>query len=533
MSAFSTEPGSPDLSTATATAMPADTTMPGAYALAAQQPGTCAIIGPRGDRVTFGELGQRVNRLANALAGLGLRPGDTVASVQRNGIPHFEVMLAGMQTGLFVVPVNTHLTPAEARYIISDSGAKAVIASHDLAAALEPVLDSLPGHRFAVSGDVPGWGGYAALRDSGSPEPPAERVAGSVMLYTSGTSGRPKGVRRNVPPVAPELVVNGMLPFLARFGFRPYAGVHLVCAPLYHSAPLIFSLSLLHMGHIIVVHERFDAAAVLAAIEEHRVTSSQMVPTHVHRLLGLPAEVKAARDTSSLEIVLVAGAPFPVHEKQEFLDWLGPVVWEYLAATEGVASIVSPQEAIEHPGTVGRPRPGMVVLLDDDGHEVPVGEAGTIWFQTGFARFEYHGDPDKTASAVREDGFATVGDIGRLDSDGYLYLLDRRSDLIISGGVNVYPAEVEQRLLTHPAVADAAVIGVGDPDRGVTVAAVVELRDGYEASDGLAADLDKHCKAELAGQKCPRRYEFRAQLPRTPTGKLLRRELRELYAPGG
>ena len=392
---------------------------------------------------------------------------------------------------------------------------------------------ALPEHRFAAGGAVSGWADYAALRESGAPEPPAERIAGSVMGYTSGTSGRPKGVRRNVPPVEPELVINGILPFLARFGFRPYAGVHLVCAPLYHAAPLTFSLNLLHMGHTLVVHERFDAAAALAAIEEHRVTSTQIVPTHVHRLLSLPAEVKAACDASSLEIVLVAGAPFPVHEKRELLDWLGPVVWEYLAATEGVSSIVSPQEAIEHPGTVGHPVPGMVVLLDDDGNEVPPGEAGTIWFQTGLARFEYHGDPEKTAKAVREDGLATVGDIGRLDSEGYLYLLDRRSDLIISGGVNVYPAEVEQRLLTHPSVADAAVVGLPDPDWGAAVTAIVELRDGYEGSDALAADLDEHCTAELARQKCPRRYEFRAELPRTPTGKLLRRKLRELYIPGG
>ena len=519
MSVSSAEPGSPDDG--------APTPMPGTYALAAQQPDTWAIIGPQGERVTFGELGQTVNRLSHALVGLGLKPGDAVATMQRNGLSHFEVVLACTQVGLIVVPVNTHLTPAEASYIIGDSGAKAVFATHDLAALLAPVRDDLPEHLFSVGGSVPGWADYATLVASGSPAPPAVRVAGMVMLYTSGTSGRPKGVRRNIPPVEPELVINGLLPFLTRFGFRAYEGVHLVCAPLYHSAPLTFSLNLLHMGHTLVVHERFDAAAVLAAITEHRVTSTQIVPTHVHRLLGLPPEVKAAHDTSSLEIVLVAGAPFPVHEKQALLDWLGPVVWEYLAATEGVSSIVSPQEAIEHPGTVGRPVPGMVVLLVVDGKEVPAGEAGTIWFQTGLARFEYHGDPEKTANAVRQDGLATVGDIGRLDSDGYLYLLDRRSDLIISGGVNVYPAEVEQRLLTHPGVADAAVIGLPDPDWGARVTAIVELRDGYQGSDELAADLDRHCKAELAAQKCPRRYDFRAELPRTPTGKLLRRKLRE------
>jgi long-chain acyl-CoA synthetase len=347
-------------------------------------------------------------------------------------------------------------------------------------------------------------------------------------------------VQRALWPVGPEVAASGMLPFLQRFGFRSGAGVHLVCAPLYHSAPQTFSLNLLHMGHTVVILEKFDAEAVLSAIAGHQVTSTQLVPTHVHRLLALPPG-KRAVDTSSLETVLVAGSPFPVHEKKAALDWLGPVVWEYLAATEGVCSVVSPQEAIERPGTVGQPAPGMVLLLDDDGNAVSAGEPGAIWFQTGLARFEYHGDPGKTAQSVREDGFATVGDIGRMDGDGYLYLLDRRSDLIISGGVNVYPAEVEQWLLTHEAVADAAVIGLPDPDWGALVTAVIELRDGIAAPGAPGTDerdkrqlqesLDEHCRAGLAQAKCPRRYEFRAPLPRTPTGKLLRRALRDELVP--
>jgi long-chain acyl-CoA synthetase len=505
--------------------------IPGAWALAAQRPGDCALVGPDGQQVTYGQLGERVNRLTSALLGLGLAHGDTVASLQHNNVTHFEVMLAATQAGLYAVPVNTHLTPPEASYIIEDSGAKVVIASHDLAAGLAPVAGSLPAHLVTVGGPVDGWTGYSGLLAAGAPVPPSERTAGTVMLYTSGTSGRPKGVQRTLWPVSPEMAVNGMLPFMQRFGFRSGTGVHLVCAPLYHSAPLIFSLHLLHMGHTVVILEKFDAEAVLGAIARHRVTSSQIVPTHVHRLLALPPGERAAYDTSSLRVVLVAGAPFPVHEKKAALDWLGPVVWEYLAATEGVSSIVSPQEAIEHPGTVGQPMPGMLLLLDDDGNEVPPGEAGAIWFQTGLARFEYHGEPDKTEQSVREDGFATVGDIGRLDADGYLYLLDRRSDLVISGGVNVYPAEVEQRLLTHEAVADAAVIGLPDPDWGAIVTAVIELRDGVVASSDLEKSLDEHCRVGLAGPKCPRRYEFRAALPRTPTGKLLRRALRDELTP--
>jgi long-chain acyl-CoA synthetase len=510
--------------------------IPGAWALAVARPGKCALIGPDGQRMTFGELGERVNRLTSALLGLGLARGDTVASVQHNGISHFEVMLAATQAGLNAVPVSTHLTAPEASYIIKDCGAQVVIASHDLAARLAPVAGSrLPEHLITVGGPGDGWTDYAQFLAAGDAGPVAERTAGAVMLYTSGTSGRPKGVQRALWPVSPEVAVGGILPFLQRFGFRSQEGVHLVCAPLYHSAPLTFSLNLLHMGHTVAILEKFDAEAVAGAIAEHRVTSTQIVPTHVHRLLALPPDVRAAHDMSSLQVVLVAGAPFPVHEKKALLDWLGPVVWEYLAATEGVSSVVSPREAIEHPGTVGQPAPGMLLLLDDDGNEVPPGEAGTIWFQTGLARFEYHGDPAKTASSVREDGFASVGDIGRLDADGYLYLLDRRSDLIISGGVNIYPAEVEQRLLTHGAVADAAVIGLPDPDWGAVVTAIVELRDGITASSEqdrseLEKILDEHCRAGLARTKCPRRYEFRPTLPRTPTGKLLRRALRDELA---
>jgi long-chain acyl-CoA synthetase len=520
MSAVSADPGQSG-----AVAAPAAL---GAHAMAAQYPDKCAIVGPDGSRVTFGELGATANRIANTLRALGLRPGDTVASVQHNGIAHFEVLLAATQIGLYLVPVNVHLTPPEVAYILADCGAKAVVASSDLAATLAPARESLPGHRFSVGGTTPGWLDYSALHDRGSARPPAERAAGLLMGYTSGTSGRPKGVQRPLPPVTPEQTAMGTSRFLAQFGFRPREGVHLVCAPLYHSAPGTFSLNLLNIGHTIVVQERFNAEAVLSAIAEYRVTSTHLVPTHVHRLLALPPEIRTGCDLSSLETVLVAGAPFPVRAKQELLAWLGPVVWEYLGATEGIVCVVSPQEALTHPGTVGRP--AAVKLLDDDGREVPAGEPGTVWFPAGPGSFVYRGDAEKTAATVSPDGFATAGDIGRLDDDGYLYLLDRRSDLIISGGVNIYPAEVEQQLLTHEAVADAAVVGVPDPEWGASVAAVVVLRAGYEPSDAMAAALGAHCRDGIAKQKCPRRFEFRAELPRTPTGKLLRRVVRDELA---
>jgi long-chain acyl-CoA synthetase len=322
-------------------------------------------------------------------------------------------------------------------------------------------------------------------------------------------------------------VIAGGTGYLGGFGLVPGPGVHLVCSPLYHAAPCHFSLQALHLGHAIVIHRKFDAEAVLADIERYQVTSTQMVPTHLHRMLRLPADVKDKHDLRSIQVMLVAGAPFPPEEKRAAIDWLGLVVWEYLAATEGMVCRVSPAEALAHPGTVGRPE--AVMLLDEDGNQVPAGEAGTIYFPSQVP-FEYLNDPAKTGAAVRADGWATVGDIGRLDEDGYLYLLDRRVDLIISGGVNIYPAEIEQRLITHPAVADVAVVGVPHPDWGHQPVAIVQLEDGWAGGPDLAARLDAHCRDGLASLKCPARYEFRESLPRTASGKLLRRMLREELA---
>jgi len=497
---------------------------PGVWDTGTREPGRPALIVPGRTPVTFGELAAATNRLSNALHGLGIGAGDAVASLQLNAPEHFEAYLAALQIGVHFVPVNTHLTPAEVAYILGDSGARAMIASSDLARSLEGVTGSLPEHRYVTGDPVPGWGSYEELKAGAAGTPPPARVAGWLMAYTSGTTGRPKGVRRPIFDVEPELFIQGSAGLLAGFGLIPGPGVHLACSPLYHAAPGHFSVQCLHLGHTVVIHQRFDPEAVLADIERYRVTSSQMVPTHIHRLLRLPAAIRAKHDLSSLEVLLVAGAPFSPDEKRAAIEWLGPVVWEYLAATEGIVCRVSPREALDHPGTVGRPE--AVRLLGEDGAEVPAGEAGTIWFPSG-APFEYHNDPAKTAAAIRPDGWASAGDIGRLDDDGYLYLLDRRVDLIISGGVNIYPAEIEQRLITHPAVADAAVVGIPHPDWGHQVVAILQPEDGWTGDDQLAADLDAHCRATLASLKCPTRYDFRDSLPRTPAGKLLRRVLRE------
>jgi long-chain acyl-CoA synthetase len=503
--------------------------VPGLWVVAGEDPDRRALIVPGAEPVTFAELAAATHRVSNGLRAQGVGDGDVVASLQHNSVEHFEVSLATSQIGVYFVPVNVHLTPPEVAYIASDSGAKVLVASSDLAASLAGVLDSLPGRRYAVGEPVEGWEPYEALASAaagaGAPgTAPTGRTHGWLMGYTSGTSGRPKGVKRPYFAVEPEMVIAGMSGLLGPFGLTPGPGVHLACSPLYHTAPGTFAQQALHLGNTVVIERKFQAESVLSDIENYRVTSTHMVPTHLHRMLRLPAEVRQKYDTSSMTVLLVAGAPFPPDEKRAAIEWLGAVVWEYLASTEGMVSRVSPHEALEHPGTVGRPQD--VKILDADGGEVAAGQAGTIYFNNGLG-FEYLNDAAKTAAAVRPDGYATAGDIGRLDADGYLYLLDRRDDLIISGGVNIYPAEIEQRLITHPAVADVGVVGVPDQDWGHQVVAVVELEDGWASGDQLAAELDAHCRATLASLKCPARYEFRQSLPRTAAGKLLRRAIRQ------
>ncbi|MFF3373744.1 AMP-binding protein [Streptomyces sp. NPDC002680] len=510
------------------------------YGLAVLHPDRPAIILPSGQEVTYGDLGARANRISHALRSLGLAAGDTVAAIVHNGAEYFELVLATSQVGMSLVPVNWHLAPGEIVYIIQDSGAKVVVANAETARALAAVTDKaedLPAHRFVVAhgsvpGEAEGWLPYASLGDGEPSVPPPNRTAGMTMGYTSGTTGRPKGVKRALPPMEPEELVRSMfLPLLEWYGITSGDGVHLVCSPLYHAAPGGYAFAFLHAGHTLVCHDRFDAEATLRDIERYGVTSSHMVPTQFHRLLRLPEETRRRYDLSSLRLLIHAGAPCPVHVKRQMLDWLGPILWEYLGSTEGLATVVGPDEWLSRPGTLGRPTPGAIVrILDENGTEVPQGEAGTIYFGTeGRApSFEYHNDPEKTA-ASRVGDLATVGDMGYFDKDGYLFMLDRRTDLIVSGGVNIYPAEVEQRLAAHPAVADVAVIGVPDPEWGHSVLAVIQLVPEATPGDDLAVDLGAFCREALASFKCPRRFEFLSDFPRTESGKLQRRVLRDAY----
>ncbi|MFD3585402.1 AMP-binding protein [Streptomyces sp. NPDC058683] len=502
----------------------------GFFSLAAADPGPVAVVDPDGSTCTRGELLARVNRLSRALRSRGLGSGDVVAAVVHNGHEYVELVLAVGQAGMYLVPVNWRLSPDEMLYIIRDSAAKLVVADAEQAGAL--ALDSLPVHRFVVGDPVPGWEPFAGL---GADEPdtaPPDRRIGGLMGYTSGTTGHPKGVRSALPDLAPEAFTDAYLDLVAGYGITSRYATHLVCSPLYHSAPGGHALAFLHAGHALVVQAKFDPESVLRAVEEHRVTTVHMVPTHFHRLLRLPEEVRAKYDLSSLEAVIHAGAPCPVPLKHRMIEWLGPIVWEYLGSTEGWVCRVGSPEWLARPGTVGRPQPGMTVkILDAAGEETPRGTAGTIYFgRTGQPpSFEYHGDPDKTA-AGRHGDLVTVGDYGYLDEDGYLFLLDRRTDLIISGGVNIYPAEIERTLISHPAVNDVAVIGVPDPEWGQSVLAVVQASPGVDADEALATALLAYCTENLASFKRPRRIEFVTDFPRTETGKLQRRKLREVYA---
>jgi long-chain acyl-CoA synthetase len=488
---------------------------------AEQQPDVPAIISPAGDR-TFGELNARANQVVRALRRRGLQAGDGVALLCRNRPEFVEVVAACQRAGWRLTTINWHLTAAEAGYIVGDCEARALVADTELGAIATGSLADAP-HctvRLAVGGPIEGFDPYDDVLSAEAAGDVDDPVQGSSMLYTSGTTGRPKGVYRREPPVS--LTVNL---FDYRDGDR-----HLCTGPLYHAAPLAFSLTIpLGYGAGVVLMERWDAAEALRLIAAHRITHTHMVPTMFHRLLSLPGGVRSAHDLSSLRSVAHGAAPCPVPVKQAMIEWLGPLLLEYYAATEGTACFVDSTTWLTRPGTVGKPPEGIVVIGDESGAPLPAGTTGLVYLRAPkVGRFEYFKDAAKTSSTYRGDYF-TVGDVGHIDDDGYLYLTDRSANLIISGGVNIYPAEVDGVLLEHPAVADAATIGVPDDEWGEKVLAVVELQAGLEGSDGLADELVEHCRARLARYKCPQRVAFTDELPRQDNGKIYKRLLRDRY----
>ena len=507
----------------------------GFWAAATADPNRLAVVDPDGREWTAGEVSAAANQLVHALRERGLQPGDPVAMLLPNRAEVLVVLMALFQAGWNFVPLNSNLTVAEVSYILGDAGAKALVADERFAA----VADAAAGQggipesgRISVgtTNAIPGFTPLGAVLAGQPDAPPVDRVAGQFMQYTSGTTGRPKAVQRTLPSFDPETWVHVFSGNLLRYDIEPGGdAVHLVTSPMYHMSPLSFGYFSAHFEHPVVLMEKWDAEEALRLIERYRVTDTAMVPTQLHRLMQLPPDVRATYDVSSLRQVIHAAAPCPIELKRSLFDWLGPVIYEFYGATEGGGTLATPQDWLDHPGTVGRPWQGAdIKILDDEGNEVPAGTVGTVYMLLMGGDFRYKGDDDKT-SANRHGDYFTVGDMGELDEDGFLYLRDRKIDMIISGGVNVYPAEVEAALFSHPAVGDAAVFGIPDEEWGEQVKAVVEPAPGYTATSELAADLLSHCTTHLAKYKCPRSIDFTEAMPRDPNGKLYKRRLRDPY----
>ncbi len=495
---------------------------------AAAEPDRPALMSAAGDR-TFGELDRRANQLVRALRRRGLRAGDALALIGSNRPEFAEVVAAAQRAGVRLTPVNWHLTGAEAGYIVDDCEAKAFIGDARFAPMITEAAGAAPGAvvRLAFGGVIDGFDDYDAALAVEVGDELDDPVLGWSMLYTSGTTGRPKGVHRDQAPVSAKIASR-------MAGYRP-GDVHLCTGPLYHAAPLLFSLSVpLLCGVPVVLMDGWDAQECLRLIEAHRVTHTHMVPTMFHRLLTLPDDVRAGADVSTIRYVIHGAAPCPVAVKTRLIEWLGPVVSEYYAATEGLGTFVDSETWLQRPGTVGKPWPDdQVYVGDEDGRRLGPGEVGVVWLKAATTgRFEYFKDDAQTASTYHGEHF-TLGDMGYVDEDGYLFLTDRTANVIISGGVNIYPAEVDAVLLEHPAVGDAAAIGIPDDEWGEAVLAVVELRDGVASNPELADELGAFCREHLAGFKCPRRVEFVDELPRQDNGKIYKRLLRDQYRGHG
>ena len=488
------------------------------------------IVAETGETISFGALDARSNRAAHLFRAHGLQTGDTIALYLDNIPEFYDIAWGAQRAGLFYVCIPSKLTAPEVEYIVRDSGATLVIASAATAAVAATLTGPLADcTRLIIGGAMAGWQPWAEAVAALPDTPIADERAGIDMLYSSGTTGRPKGVRVALPP-EPAIAAPTVLTMLAQGLYRLGPdSIYLSPAPLYHAAPLRWSMTVMRLGGTVVMMQHFDPEAALAAIERYQVNASQWVPTHFVRLLKLDEATRARYDLSSLKVAIHAAAPCPIPVKEAMIAWWGPVLYEYYAGSEGNGlTTIDSTQWLSHKGSVGKAAYGALHICDEGGNEVPPGTEGLVYFEGGGV-FEYHNDPAKTAEARNAQGWTTLGDIGRVDEEGYLYLTDRKSFMIISGGVNIYPQEIENRLITHPRVADVAVIGGPCPDMGERVIAVVQPVDMAEAGEGLAAELTAWCRAELSGVKTPGQIDFAAELPRAPTGKLYKRLLRDRY----
>jgi len=507
---------------------------PGAF-VESQPTKPALIMANSGYTQTFAQLDAAANRLSRLLRAAGLQPGDHVAVCMENHDRYFEVIWGCHYAGLVYTACSSRLTSAELSYIINDCQARVFITSKYKADQADEIVADTAGVelRLMLDGTIPGYESYETAVAAQLPDPLAEqRVAGTDMLYSSGTTGKPKGVAREFANEPLAEAPGGVTPLLTLLFGVTNDSVYLSPAPLYHAAPLRFCMSAQALGCTVVAMEHFDAEQYLALVDKHKATVSQVVPTMFVRMLKLPSEVRTKYDVSSLKCVIHAAAPCPIPVKQQMIEWFGPIIHEYYAGTEGNGFVYCNSDMwLAHPGTVGTPIGCTVHICGDDGEDLPHYESGTIYFEGG-AAFEYHNDAEKTASSRHPKGWSTLGDVGYLDDENFLYLTDRKAYMIISGGVNIYPQEAENALVTHPKVIDVAVFGVPNEDFGEEVKAVVHPvtmpADAAEA-DALARELIAYCKTQLADVKCPRSIDFREELPRHPTGKLYKRLLKDEY----
>jgi acyl-CoA synthetase (AMP-forming)/AMP-acid ligase II len=483
-----------------------------------------------GQALTYRELDARSNKGAQLFRSLGLRTGDSVTFLLENHIRFLELCWAAQRSGLYFTCVSTRLTSSEIEYIVRDSGSKVFITSHRLSKLAEEVAPAIPQvKRYMIDGSSMHFESYEAIAATMPATPIADETSGVDMLYSSGTTGQPKAIRRALAMEAID-APSRHVSFVTRFGGGQQS-IHLSPAPLYHASPLRNCMAIHRLGGTVVVMEHFDAELALQYIEQYRANISQWVPTMFIRMLKLSDQIRLQYDVSSMQSAVHAAAPCPIDIKRRMIEWWGPVLHEFYAGTEGNGMCyVNSADWLTHPGTVGRPLGCEIHICDDKGREVPMGTDGIVYFAGG-APFEYHNDPTKTKEAQhpRHAHWTTLGDIGRVDEEGFLYLTDRKSFMIVSGGVNIYPQEVENLLISHPKVADVAVIGVPNEDFGEEVKAVVQPVDWADAGLALADELTRFCRANLSSIKCPRSIDFERELPRHATGKLYKRLLRDRY----
>jgi long-chain acyl-CoA synthetase len=487
------------------------------------------IMAASGETISYRQLDDRSNQAAQLFRSLGFNTGDVIAVLMDNHPRYFEIAWGAQRSGLYFTCISSKLTAGEVEYIVRDCGAKALFVSPGVGPIVDELPALLPDLKLFMAGEARApYQSYEAARDAQPAQPVADESAGADMLYSSGTTGRPKGVKPALTgapidgPHALFMMAQGL------FGFKPGC-TYLSPAPLYHAAPLRWCMTVHKLGGTVIVMEKFDPEAALAAIERFKCDCGQFVPTHFVRMLKLPEEVRARYDVSSMTSAVHAAAPCPIPVKEQMIAWWGPVIYEYYAGTEGNGfCFITAQDWLTHKGSVGRAVLGELRICGDDGEQLPPRAEGVVHFANGPA-LSYHNAPDKAAENTNRHGWTTLGDVGWADEEGFLYLTDRKSFMIISGGVNIYPQEIENLLITHPKVADAAVVGAPDEEMGEKVVAVIQPMDWAAAGDDLRNELMAFCRANLSHVKSPRVLDFMQELPRHPTGKLYKRLIRDAY----